>query len=279
MIVDTLGLIIVLVVHAANIQDRDGGKLLIKKLGRQWRRLEIIWADGGYAGKFVHWARGWYGRVVEIVHKQAVGKFVVLPKRWIVERTFGWFGKYRRLAKDDEELPRSSECMILIAMINTHGASHQPGIEWLLTHALRWQGGTEFSRMGFLLHQKYGDEVFQILLHDGHYESLEGAIRGFIEQIAHRRQDLPVGFDVEGSPFALLRDSDALFFRHQPGACFSDLAAGYVFLKPIENQETCDWLEGYISEDMFVKNKPYCEAKCGRKLASAEEANRFVGQR
>ncbi len=58
-IVDTLGLIIVLVVHAADIQDRDGGKLLIKKLGRQWRRLELIWADGGYAGKFVDWARGW----------------------------------------------------------------------------------------------------------------------------------------------------------------------------------------------------------------------------
>ncbi len=138
---------------------------------------------------------------------------------------------------------------------------------------------TEFSRMGFLLHQKYGDDVFQILMHDGHYESLEGAIRRFIEQIAHRRQDSPVGFDVVGSPFALLRDSDAFFFRHQPGACFSDLAAGYVFLKPIEDQETCDWLEGYISEDMFVNNKPYYEAKCGRKLTSAEEANRLVSQR
>ncbi len=126
-IVDTLGLIIVLVVHAANIQDRDGGKLLIKKLGRQWRRLQLIWADGGYAGKFVHWARGWYGRVVEIVHKQAVGKFVVLPKRWIVERTFGWFSKYRRLSKDYETLPRSSECMILIAMNNLMVPRISPG--------------------------------------------------------------------------------------------------------------------------------------------------------
>ncbi len=127
MIVDTLGLIIAVVVHAADIQDRDGGKLLIKKLGRQWGRLQVIWADGGYAGKFVHWARGWYGRVVEIVHKQAVGKIVVLPKRWIVERTFGWFSKYRRLAKDHETLPRSSECTILVAMINLMVHRISPG--------------------------------------------------------------------------------------------------------------------------------------------------------
>jgi putative transposase len=117
-IVDTIGLIIALVVHSADIQDRDGGKLLIEKLGRHWRRLKLIWADGGYAGKFVHWARGWYGRVIEIVERQAVGKFVVLPKRWIVERTFGWLGKYRRLSKDYETLTQSSECMILIAMTN-----------------------------------------------------------------------------------------------------------------------------------------------------------------
>ncbi len=127
MIVDTLGLIIVLVVHAANVQDRDGGKLLIKKMGRQWRRLELIWADGGSAGKFVDWTRGGYGRVVEIVPKQAVGKFVVLPKRWIVEPTFGWFSKYRRLSKDYETLPHSSECMILIAMINLMVHRISPG--------------------------------------------------------------------------------------------------------------------------------------------------------
>jgi uncharacterized RDD family membrane protein YckC len=138
---------------------------------------------------------------------------------------------------------------------------------------------TEFSRMGFLLHQKYGDDVFQILLHDGHYKSLEGAIRSFIEHIAHHRQDRAVGFDVVGSPFALLRDSNALFFRHQPGVCYSDLTSGYVFLKPIQQQESCDWLEGYISEDMFVNNKPYYEALCGRKLRSTEEANRCASQR
>ena len=118
MIVDTLGLILALAVHPADVQDREGGKLLIKQLGTRFQRLKLIFADGGYAGKFVHWARGWYGRTVEIVQRTAVGQFVVLPKRWIVERTFSWFGRYRRLSKDYETLTQSSETMILISMIN-----------------------------------------------------------------------------------------------------------------------------------------------------------------
>lgn len=116
--VDTLGLIIALVVHPANVQDRDGAKLLIQQLGRRFGRLKLIFADGGYAGKFVDWVRGWYGRFVEVVERRKAHQFVVLPKRWIVERTFAWLGKYRRLSKDYETLPRSSECVVLIAMIN-----------------------------------------------------------------------------------------------------------------------------------------------------------------
>ena len=118
MIVDTLGLIVVLAVHPANIQDRDGAKLLIRKLGTRFRRLQLIFADGGYAGKFVDWTSGWFRRSVEIVKRRATNGFVVLPKRWIVERTFAWFGKYRRLSKDYETLPECSECMIHITMIN-----------------------------------------------------------------------------------------------------------------------------------------------------------------
>jgi len=117
-IVDTLGLVVALVVHPANIQDRDGGRLLIRQLGTRLRRLKLIFADGGYAGKFVHWTRGWFGRFVEIVKRPSIHHFVVLPKRWIVERTFAWLGKYRRLSKDYETLTLSSESMILIAMIN-----------------------------------------------------------------------------------------------------------------------------------------------------------------
>ena len=127
MIVDTLGLIFALVVHPANVQDRDGGAWLIRKVGKRFRRLKLIWADGGYAGRFVDWTIGWYGRTVEIVKRTAAHTFEVLPKRWIVERTFAWLGKYRRLSKDYETLTQSSEAMILIAMINVMVHRLSPG--------------------------------------------------------------------------------------------------------------------------------------------------------
>jgi putative transposase len=120
-------LIIALVVHPANIQDRDGARLVIEQLGTRFGRLQLIFADGGYAGKFVHWVRGWYGRAVEIVARHPSGRFVVLPKRWIVERTFAWLGKHRRLSKDYETLTECSESMILMAMTNVMLHRLSPG--------------------------------------------------------------------------------------------------------------------------------------------------------
>ncbi len=113
-----MGLIVALVVHPANIQDRDGGRMVLQRLGTRFRRLQLIFADGAYAGRFVDWTRGWTGRFVEIVKRPRAPGFAVLPKRWIVERTFAWLGKYRRLSKDYETLTQSSESMIVIAMIN-----------------------------------------------------------------------------------------------------------------------------------------------------------------
>lgn len=109
---------VALVVHPADLQDRDGGKLVLQRLGTRFRRLRLIFADGGYAGKFVHWVEGWCHRSVEIVKRKAPHAFEVLPKRWIVERTFSWLGRYRRLSKDYETLIECSETMIRIAMIN-----------------------------------------------------------------------------------------------------------------------------------------------------------------
>ena len=114
-----MGLILAVVVHAANIQDRDGAKLVLSKLRGRYRRLKLIWADGGYAGKLIEWTASFGNWVLEIVKRSDdVTGFVVLPKRWIVERTFGWIGRYRRMSKDYEMLPASSEAMILITMIN-----------------------------------------------------------------------------------------------------------------------------------------------------------------
>jgi len=117
--VDTLGLILAVVVHAANIQDRDGAKLVLRKIRKLYPRLKLIWADGGYAGKLIEWTKSLGGWVLEIVKRsEEVAGFAVLPKRWVVERTFGWIGRYRRMSKDYETLPSSSETMIYLAMIN-----------------------------------------------------------------------------------------------------------------------------------------------------------------
>lgn len=127
MCVDTLGLILAVIVHAADIQDRDGAELVLAEMAGRFGRLKLIWADGGYAGQFVHVAQQVFGRIIEIVKRSDLHKFVVLPKRWIVERTFAWLGKYRRLSKDYETLTSSSQCMICIAMINLMLHRLQPG--------------------------------------------------------------------------------------------------------------------------------------------------------
>jgi putative transposase len=117
--VDTLGLILVVVVHSAGIQDRDGAKLVFEQLRGAFPRLRRIWADGGYAGQLVDWVLAFAGWILEIVQRSAEATgFVVLPKRWIVERTLGWLSKYRRLSKDYEETCRSSEAWIRLAMIH-----------------------------------------------------------------------------------------------------------------------------------------------------------------
>jgi putative transposase len=107
------------VVHGANEQDRDGGKKVIQKVRFACPRLRKIWADAGYAGRFEPWVKEFAGWCVEIVKRNETKKgFHVLPQRWIIERTFGWLNRYRRLSKDYETLPRTAECMIYLAMIN-----------------------------------------------------------------------------------------------------------------------------------------------------------------
>jgi len=114
-------LVIAVVVHGANIQDRDGAKLLLDRIRDSFRRIRLIWADGGYAGKLVQWVsalRPGSPLKLEIVKRSdKVKGFYVLPRRWVVERTFGWLGRHRRLSKDYEYLTETSESMIRIAMI------------------------------------------------------------------------------------------------------------------------------------------------------------------
>src|SRR5271155_4522587 len=122
-LVDTLGLIWGLVVLPADVQDRDGAQTLLAGLGRRLPRLQVIWADGAYTAvaAWVKETLGWL--LTTILRPTGVKGYVHLPKRWIVERTFGWLGRYRRLSKDYEHNPASSEAWIYIAM--THRMARQ----------------------------------------------------------------------------------------------------------------------------------------------------------
>ena len=116
-VVDSMGLLLYVLVHVASIQDRDGARLILEKLKSLFPTLKVIYADGGYAGKLVQWVIQLKAFVLSIIKRTDKG-FKILPKRWIVERTFGWFGKYRRLSKDYERLTENSESFIKLAMIN-----------------------------------------------------------------------------------------------------------------------------------------------------------------
>jgi putative transposase len=119
-LVDTMGNLLKVVVHAASIQDRDGAKLGLKALSAMMRlRRVLIWADGAYTGALVTWCQQQLQITLEIVSRPTDTKgFVLLPRRWVVERTFAWLGNYRRLSKDYEENIPSSEGMIYLASIH-----------------------------------------------------------------------------------------------------------------------------------------------------------------
>ena len=117
-VVDTTGLLLAVTVHAADIQDRDGAKLVLSKLLGRFPRLEVIWADAAYGGRLVAWARATGGWLLMVVRRTPDShQFEVLPRRWVVERTLAWLSRCRRLSKDYEELPESGEAWVHIAMV------------------------------------------------------------------------------------------------------------------------------------------------------------------
>ena len=116
--VDTLGLVWAVVVHGAYWQDHDGACFVLQKL-RVFCRLRVLFADSAYGRNGLpQWVKETFGWILQTVLKPAGTKtFVVLPKRWIVERTFAWIARYRRHSKDYERNPESSEAMIYVTMI------------------------------------------------------------------------------------------------------------------------------------------------------------------
>jgi putative transposase len=122
LLVDTQGFVLKVVVSAADTQDRDGARLLAQALrcyGPELPRLTKIWADAGYGGPLVEELRqqmGWEVEIVKRSDQQPKGTFAVQPHRWIVERTFAWWGGLRRLSKDFEYQVESSEALIYAGM-------------------------------------------------------------------------------------------------------------------------------------------------------------------
>jgi transposase len=127
LLVDTSGLLLRAVVHAASVQERAGAKLVLAGIRDRFPRLRLVWADGGYVNRvdtsLLDWARRQVGVELTIVARNAdVRGFQVLPRRWVVERTFSWLGRCRRLARDYERKPAHAEAMIKVAMIRLMAA-------------------------------------------------------------------------------------------------------------------------------------------------------------
>ncbi len=129
-VVDTIGLLVVVLVTAAAVQDREGARPVLTRAKMAMPSIVLVWADGGYAGKLLAFAYRYLRFVVEIVKKPVGQKtFEVLPRRWVVERTLSWLVRCRRLAHDYERLPEHSEAMIKWAMIGlmTRRLARAPG--------------------------------------------------------------------------------------------------------------------------------------------------------
>ncbi|WP_422461715.1 IS5 family transposase [Endozoicomonas sp. ALB115] len=115
--VDTLGLILVVWVHAAAFSDSFAGQFILAHLKKYFKNIGKVWADCGYRGYLEEWFYRFKPKRELEITKRPRGKFVVQARRWVVERTFGWFEGSRRLSKDYEQLPRSSEAFVYICMI------------------------------------------------------------------------------------------------------------------------------------------------------------------
>jgi putative transposase len=116
-LVDTLGLLLTVVVTVGSMQDREGARLLLRHLPGGCKKLRKIWVDGGYSGQLVDWiAKRFKFCLTVVLRPKESKKFVLLPRRWVVERTFGWLSHSRRLSKSYERLTRTDETWIYIAM-------------------------------------------------------------------------------------------------------------------------------------------------------------------
>ena len=115
-VIDTIGCVLAAIVHAANIHDSKGARPVLQRVFEVVPTLQRIWADQGYKGPWVKWVKSTFSCELDIVRRKGK-KFEVIPRRWVVERTFAWLSRYRRLAREYEKKPASSVAMIDVASI------------------------------------------------------------------------------------------------------------------------------------------------------------------
>jgi len=117
-VVDTIGLVLATLVTPASVSDPAGARKLFRRLSSSGKKLQKIWADGTYRGRLLEWVEARFRFVIEpVLRPEGQKGFLLLPKRWVVERTFAWFDANRRLSRDYEVLTSTSETMIYIVMI------------------------------------------------------------------------------------------------------------------------------------------------------------------
>jgi uncharacterized RDD family membrane protein YckC len=152
------------------------------------------------------------------------------------------------------------------------GAAHSRLKVWQpLWHSART--ALAMPRMGTILREKYGDQVAQIMLHN---DTMSQAICELMEATAVDAGCSPCGFDVAASPFGSLQDRQSRSYRLDPRAGFADFAEGYVLLGRLKSLTRCTWMEGFVSDRMFGRNRPFYELLCERKLANSREANIYL---
>jgi hypothetical protein len=149
----------------------------------------------------------------------------------------------------------------------------------------------DFPRLGYLLHQRFHDKIFQISFHGilrdesdspgeiyKKYQGEKPVLSGLIEKIMAERGNKPAGFDVLPSPFANIRDGHSYLFHFQPHVRFSDITQGFIFINPFEKLSECQKLKNYVSDKMFAKYKFFYEKNFNRKFNNARELNEFLDQ-
>lgn len=160
-------------------------------------------------------------------------------------------------------LDSTGHCLVWV------GAEHSRVGIWEPIYRCK-RGVLEMPRMGTILREKYGNQVAQIILHN---DTLSQPICELIEETAVTSRCSPCGFDVTPSPFGCLQDRQSRCHRLDPQAHFSDFAEGYVLLGPLRNLTSCTWMQGFVSDRMFGRNRPFYELLCGRQLLNSTDAN------